>query len=626
MTGLTSWFPMTAMQSLAWALLHFVWQGTVVAGVAAIVMAFCQRASVRYLAAVAALALMLAAPILTFLLLMPSDGTVSTRSLQVAARTPHTEVVGTNIAAGFTPSPSTSNALPWLVEAWLVGVACFSLRSASGFFMLERQRRRETMAPSARILELCHLLHSRLGLDRAVRFCVSGWLQTPVVIGWFRPVVLLPATALTGLSEEQLQSVIAHELAHIQRLDPFINLFQIAVETLLFYHPAVWWLNKRIRQEREHCCDDLAISLCGNPVEYARALTLMEEWRTAPVLAMSANRGPLSTRIFRVLGRNSSMPGRRIGLAGGVVCLITAMISGNALLGIASGKPVLRVAGVFSAQTSIVELARTPAEPQQPNSSSISTPATKSSPARTATQAESETPASTSYIDGLKAAGLSSLTADQLIALKIQDVTPEYVRGMHEQGLQPDANAVVALRIHRVDPEYIRDLRSLGLNSNVDQIIAMKIQGVDPDYVRGLKDAGIQPDVDQLTAFKIHDVTSAYVRELRNLGLQFDADKLIAMRIQDVTPEYVREIDSFGFKPTADQFIAMRIHDIKPDYIRSLQSAELKFDVSDLIAAKIQGINKQFVDNAVNHGFQNLTLQKLIQLKHMGILETRGEI
>ena len=148
--------------------------------------------------------------------------------------------------------------------------------------------------------------------------------------------MFLPATALTGLSEEQLQVVIAHELAHIQRFDPFVNVFQVCVETLLFYHPAVWWLNKRIRAEREHCCDDMAVALCGNAVEYARALTLMEEWRSAPVFAMAANRGPLTERIVRVLGLKTLGAGMRgIGLTGSILCLAAALVAGNALLGMA---------------------------------------------------------------------------------------------------------------------------------------------------------------------------------------------------------------------------------------------------------------------------------------------------
>ena len=211
--------------------------------------------------------------------------------------------------------------------------------------LLERERRRRSSVVSERVLEICYTLQDHLGISRTIQYCECKWLQAPAVIGWFRPVVFLPATALTGLSEDQLQAVIAHELAHIQRLDAFVNVFQVCVETLLFYHPAVWWLNKRIRAEREHCCDDVAVSLCGNPVEYARALTLMEEWRSAPVFAMAANHGPLTDRIMRVLGLKTLGAGMRgIGLTGSILCLSAAMVAGNALLGMAHPASVRAVA------------------------------------------------------------------------------------------------------------------------------------------------------------------------------------------------------------------------------------------------------------------------------------------
>ncbi len=345
MTSLTNWLSPSAMHSLGWTLLHFLWQGTAVAALAAVLMTLCRRASTRYVLAVGALALMLAAPVATFFFLSSSStfsGTpVPARSSSVRETEPANHV-GARTSAGFSRLSPSLDALPWLVEAWLLGVAFFSLRSAGGFLLLERERRKQSITASARVLSMCQTLQRRLGLERAIRYCECAWLQAPAVIGWFRPIVLLPVTALTGLSEEQLQLVIAHELAHIQRLDPFVNVFQISVETLLFYHPAVWWLNQRIRAEREHCCDDVAVSLCGNPVEYARALTLMEEWRTAPALAMAANRGPLSERIFRVLGVKSSGAGTRgIGLTGGVLCLTAALVAGNALLGIAYPKPVV---------------------------------------------------------------------------------------------------------------------------------------------------------------------------------------------------------------------------------------------------------------------------------------------
>jgi beta-lactamase regulating signal transducer with metallopeptidase domain len=597
--SLTNWLSPSALHSLGWTLLHFLWQGTAVAALAAVLMMLCRRASTRYTLAVGALALMLAAPVVTFFFLSSSNAfsgaPVPAKSFSAAGTRPtSTNSTTARNSSGFSRLSPSLDALPWLVEAWLLGVAFFSLRSAGGFLLLERERRKQSITASARVLAMCQNLQRRLGLERAIRYCECPWLQAPAVIGWFRPIVLLPVTALTGLSEEQLQLVIVHELAHIQRLDPFVNVFQISVETLLFYHPAVWWLNQRIRAEREHCCDDVAVSLCGNPVEYARALTLMEEWRTAPALAMAANRGPLSERIFRVLGVKPSGAGTRgIGLTGGVLCLTAALVAGNALLGIAYPKPIVHASQISPAGFGL----RAAANPQSsPAPASAPTPAAKPSPARPAVA--SQPAASGSYIDGMKAAGLDNLTVDQLIAMKIQGVSPEYVQ----------------------------DLRSLGLSPDVDQIVAMKIQGVDGAYVRGLKDGGLQPNIDQLIAMKIQGVTPDYVRGLHELGLQPDADNLVAMRIQGVTPDYVRDIQALGLKPSIDQFIAMRIQGVKAEYIKSLQAAGLKFDVDDIIRAKIQGITKEFIERAVKHGFQSLSLEKLIQLKEMGVLESSTDI
>jgi beta-lactamase regulating signal transducer with metallopeptidase domain len=620
MTSLTNWLSPRVMHSLGWALLHFLWQGTAGAALAAVLMTLFRRASARYVVAVGALALMLAAPVATFFSLIASPPAAPRESSPVAETQPAaTSHVVVRTSAGISRLSPSLDALPWMVEAWLLGVAFFSLRSAGGFLLLERERRKQCTTVSDRVLARCQTLQRQLGLDRSIRYCECKWLQAPAVIGWFRPVVLLPVTALTGLSEAQLQSVIAHELSHIQRFDPFVNVFQISVETLLFYHPAVWWLNKRIRAEREHCCDDVAVSLCSNPVEYARALTLMEEWRSAPALAMAANRGPLSERIFRVLGLKSSGAGTRgIGLTGGLLCLTAALVAGDALLGIAYPRPTVYARARFG-------WAATPSPQPFPAPASPPAPAAKPSPPRSQT-AEPRPAASGSYIDAMKAAGLSDLTVDQVIAMKIQGVTPDYVRELREQGLPPDADSVLAMRIQGVTPEYIHDLHGLSLNPDEDQVVAMKIQGVDVSYVRGMKEAGIRPNIDQLIALKIQGATPDYVRGLHELGLQPDADELAGMRIQGVTPEYVREIYSLGLKPTAGEFISMRVQNVTTEYIKALQAAGFKFDVDGIIAAKVQGITPEFIERAVKHGFQSLTLDKLIQLKHMGILESPAEI
>jgi beta-lactamase regulating signal transducer with metallopeptidase domain/uncharacterized protein YnzC (UPF0291/DUF896 family) len=660
-TALMNSLSPTVMHSLGWALLHFLWQGTALAALAAAAMAVCRRTAARYALGVGALVLMLLAPLATFFFYAQQhSGVADTAKSSPLAAVAWPTARGRAAASGSTQPSSSgrfpialSDALPgsvevWLVEAWLLGVAFFSLRSAGGFLLLERERRRQSAVVSPRVLETCHTLQHRLGLDRAIAYCECKWLQAPAVIGWFRPVVFLPVTALTGLSEDQLQSVIAHELAHIQRLDPFVNVFQVCVETLLFYHPAVWWLNKRIRAEREHCCDEMAVSLCGNAVEYARALTLMEEWRSAPVFAMAANRGPLTERIVRVLGLKTLGAGMRgIGLTGSVLCLTAALIAGNALLGMAHPPSAhaeadlqmpFAASAARSAQTaekSTTSSKPSPAHPQSGDQSSASSSAT-------------------SYIDAMKAAGLGDLTVDQLIALKIQDVTPEYVRGLREQGLQLDAEKLIAMRVQGITPEYIRELHQSGLNPTEDQLIGLKVQGADGEYYRGLKEAGIQPDVDRLIGLKVQGVTPEYVRELRAAGLTVTADQVIALKVQDVspaylkglheqgidprtddaialkvqdvTPEYIRDIRALGLKPSANELIALRVQDVTPEYIKALQSAGYKFNVSDLISAKVQDVTPEFIERAQKHGFKDLTLQKLIQLRQLGILDSKTDI
>ena len=119
-------------------------------------------------------------------------------------------------------------------------------------------------------------LAARLRIGRAVRVVQSAAVQVPLVVGWLRPIVMLPASALTGLSPAQLESIIAHELAHVRRHDYLVNALQSVAEVLLYYHPACWWISRRIRVEREHCCDDIAVALCGDGVTYASALADLE--------------------------------------------------------------------------------------------------------------------------------------------------------------------------------------------------------------------------------------------------------------------------------------------------------------------------------------------------------------
>src|SRR5216684_3252422 len=298
MSNFVNWITPEVLRTLGWTLLHFLWQGAGLAALFAVACAVLRSASARYALAVGALVLMMASPIITFTWLRSQTNPAVRTGAGGAVTWAGTSTQNATALSGSRASVAESRAehpmaMLWLVEAWFLGVLLLSLRTAGGLFLIERMRRKEIKPVGGELYARCLALQRRMDLDRVIQYCECRRLDAAAALGWFRPVVLLPVRALTGLSEAQIEAVIAHELAHIRRLDCFVNLFQIATETLLFYHPAVWWVSGRIRAEREHC---------GDEVNYARALTLMEEWRTAPALMMAANRSPLAERVVRLLG------------------------------------------------------------------------------------------------------------------------------------------------------------------------------------------------------------------------------------------------------------------------------------------------------------------------------------
>src|SRR5204863_1628482 len=185
--------------------------------------------------------------------------------------------------------------------AWLFGVTLLLGRMAGGWWHVRRLHRMALATLSSPWQTACRRLAYRLGLPAAAHVVESGLVDVPTVVGWLRPAILLPVAALASLSPAQVEAILAHELAHIRRHDYAVNVLQTIVETLLFYHPAVWWLSNRIREEREHCCDDVAIAVCGDPVSYARALAELETFRSASAsMAVAATGGSLIRRVRRI--------------------------------------------------------------------------------------------------------------------------------------------------------------------------------------------------------------------------------------------------------------------------------------------------------------------------------------
>ena len=284
----------TLVNQLGWTLLQFAWQGALIAAVAALGMAALRnsRPQARYALACSALLACLAWPVLTLTLRLLAVDSVQPAVAGLAD-------AGAAIAGARSPLDWLHAHLGAIVLTWAACACALSLRMALGLWWIARAVRSERR--SAHWQARVDALARQFGMGRAVSLRIVDGIASPLTAGWWRPVVLLPASLITGLPADLLDALLAHELAHIRRADYLVNLLQNVVETLLFYHPAVWWLSKRIRHEREHIADDLAARQVGTHC-LALALSELEKRQFShPDLALGANGGDLMERITRLL-------------------------------------------------------------------------------------------------------------------------------------------------------------------------------------------------------------------------------------------------------------------------------------------------------------------------------------
>jgi uncharacterized protein (TIGR03435 family) len=339
------------MHVAGWVLVHFVWQGAVVALVAALVLHLCRRqpAAVRYRIACGAMIAMLLAVVTTAALVdAPAANHKDTRASVRTAADGRVDVF-LPIQINEAPSPAAvSNAqrvemlLPWIVSAWLFGVIFLLARAGAGWWRVRRLHQHGLASMCSTWQVVGNRIAFRLGLASVIRIVELPYVDVPLVVGCLRPIVVLPIAAMSQLNAAQVEAILAHEIAHVQRHDYLFNLMQTLAETLLFYHPAVWWLSGRIRDEREHCCDDVAVAVCGDPVSYATALAELDAWRSGAFgIAAAATGGSLLNRVRRILHVEVSDDSRAASwtVASVVAAMATALTLNVAAQTTAPGEP-----------------------------------------------------------------------------------------------------------------------------------------------------------------------------------------------------------------------------------------------------------------------------------------------
>ena len=492
--------------AMAWALIHFIWQGAAIALAAGFMNAALRRArpQARYALFCGALGLMALAPPLTFLAARPeTDETAKIPAPLSTASSP-------GAARPAVSSPAATDRLSWLVGFWLSGVAILTVRSLGGWVLAQRMTRWKTSPASLSVQRAALRLRAVFAIRRSVRILGSAAAPVPATVGWLRPVVLLPISALTALTPEHIELLLAHELAHIRRNDYLVNLVQTAVETVLFYHPAVWWVSGQIRAEREHCCDDLAVGACGNVVAYANALAAVEGLRAKrPALVVAADGGSLLARIRRLSNRDRWQPPPPPAWIGGL--LPTAVILA-AVVSVAPPGAVAESAG---------------------------------------------------FLRGLAEAGYTKVSVDEIIRLKENGVEPRYIRGMLSAGLGvPDVEQLIRLRNHGVEPGFVAGVAASGLVRDLDfaSVIRLRENGVEGDDLGRIRALGFGPyTADDVIRLRENGAEAGTFEALLAAGLSgAGAAEAIAFRQNGVTVERVRSMKRQGFGSlTLEQIVAL---------------------------------------------------------------------
>jgi beta-lactamase regulating signal transducer with metallopeptidase domain len=678
---------MPTIEALSWTLIHFLWQGALVALMLALarVALKCRTANLRYLASCAAMLLMLALPGITFVTLSsivhgtqvvmtdlpaPPKQTVKTDSLKSELGDDSLIFGGLNQS----PTPTSprwklrevfSGVAPWLTSLWLAGVMLLSLRMLGGWVYARRLKSYGTgPLPDEwrlRFAELCR----NIRVLRPVRLLESAAVQVPTVIGWLRPVVLIPASALVGLAPRQLEAVIAHELAHIRRCDYLINLLQTAVEILLFYHPAVWWVSREIRQEREHCCDDVAVEVCGDALIYARALTEIEALRGAGLrLVMAADGGSLLSRIQRIVGNSPRRSEQTASWVAGAIVFAIVFVSAAGAQLITSNTR----ANEFAAMKTPSRQATGDAPVEHPRGAasreekSSDRRAVKSEAVEENKDLADETPViepqsqggGSNFIEEMTALGYTNLSVDDFIALKNHGVTPALVRELKAQGYDKlpveqllrlastgvstqfikelkDAGlerapieSLIRLQTHGVSAKFIKELSELGYkNLSADQLSRVASHGVTPQFIRGLQTSGYRNlAIDEVIRARDHGVDDEFIKAVRDQ--EYDGltlAQVIQMHDHGVGAKFMREMNSAGFgRLPLDLLVRAQDHGVDPEFIRKFRSAGYSnAPLDQIIRAKDHGVSPDYIESIRKAGYDNAPLEQLVRMKDHGV-------
>jgi hypothetical protein len=537
-----------------------------------------------------------------------------------------------------------------------------------GWIKAQQLKNWKTTPAAERWQEMLIQLTRRLQISRTVRLCESIVAEVPTVIGWIRPVILVPVSAFVGLSPQQIEALLAHELAHIRRYDYFVNLLQTAIETLLFYHPAVWWVSRQVRTEREHCCDDIAVELCGNVLTYARALAELEELRgdtVMPQLAVAADGGgSLLKRIQRLVETPKVQHQRSSAWLASVLAMATIFTicvgarttlfkddaksgqTNNSSLNGRENNSRLRIATIAQPRFDDSQKDFQVVLPQIKANVSVmgSLPDGNATAPPVIAIDQSDAPApvaafSWQYVSSPIAPALPAppvlvftfaREANTPVAPPAQDdedaPSSSYVDALAAVGYTNlTVDQMIEMRNHGVSAGFVRELKALGYQlPSVEMAMRLVDHGVSIKFIKSLSDLGYKNvSLDALIQAKDHGVRSDVIEAFNSSGYtNLSLDHVVRAVDHGVSPAFIKAMSDVGFnKLSPDLLIRMKDHGVDPGYIKEIKS--LGYDSASpeqFIRLRDHGVTAAFVRKARERGFNNLSLDELVRLRAADIL------
>ena len=642
-----------AAQAIGWALLHLLWQATIVAGILAAILALVPRqsANARYAASCGALAVVFAMFVTTAVRSYDPAAAPIAAPAHVVATTDTEAIplmkIPVVIAATAAESwrdraldavATARQSLPTVVAVWFIGVVLLTSRLLLSWLRARALVTHGTRPASIEWQRTAARLSEALGLRRAVRLLESVVVEVPSVLGSLRPVILLPASTLTGLTPTQIEMVLAHELAHIRRHDFFVNLLQAFVETLMFYHPAVWWMSRRVRIERENCCDDLAVAVCGDRVQYAKALTALEEMRAAALpVVVAANGGSLLDRIRRIAASRPEATGvsaRWTAAAVMLALLVIALALPSASALAQREEKAAEAPQAASSNVDVVESAEAddpdahydydfdldvdapeaPEPPEAPEFAEIppvphipdidvhvAVPPLPPLPPNPAAPLAALAPlAGLAHLD-MAAQNLDlNLNFDFEFDRELETGNRKSTRRVSDAG-KLTVDELISLRAVGVTPEYIETMKGFFPNLTFGEVSGLKAIDVTPEFIQEMRGAGFEvKSAREASSLKAVDVTPEYVREMRNAGFEIkSAKEASGMKAVGVTPEYVREMRAAGFEvKTAKAATSLQAVGVTSEYVREMRAAGIEIkNEKEATSLKAVGVTARWLND-----------------------------